>query len=374
MRRSNIINLIIFYSIIIFVIIYMIYKQATSIFKKNNNITKMNSGINEVLNLMNQKYNTTLSSFHSEDAKYKDKALRDFYILSSYNSCCSGDFENDYVDLDSLKLVIKLGVRFLDFEIYELNGEPVIAASSNNSIYAKGTYNYILLSDALDIVNSHSFSSGTCPNANDPLFIHLRFKVDNANITQNFYDKTAQLYTNKIPQTMRADMKYNYQYNGQNIFAEDINNFRGKTILVCDMNGSQLTGKLNECTNILVDGVFLQTQKNYDIINTHDTSLVIDHNKKNAMIVTPDLTNGNKNIDFGIMQRFGVQFACFNIQNIDSHLIYTLNTFYKNQSAFILKPENLRYIPVTIDKPLPQNPKLSYAQRVINKPYFTHVI
>lgn len=375
MNNSNIFSLILFYSLIFFVIIYIFVKQLRNYTKKNRNINNMKNEINELKDLMNSQYNSTISSFHTQDAQYKDKCLRDFYVLSSYNSCCSGKFDNDYVDIQSLILVISTGARFLDFEIYELDGVPVVAASSNNSIYSKGTYNYVLLSDVFDTIFTHAFSSGSCPNPNDPLFINLRFKIDNSKISTNFYDLVANYYTSSIPQSKRADMKYNNQFNGQNLFSENINNFNGKAILLCDnINNSNISEKLNECTNAVVDGVFLQTQNNFDIVNTHDSNLIIEHNKKNAMIVLPDLTNSTNNIDFGVMQRFGVQFACMNIQNVDSHLVYTMNTFYQNQSAFILKPENLRYVPVTIDKPLPQNPKLSYAQKVISKPYFTHVI
>ena len=48
--------------------------------------------------------------------------------MSSYNTCCGGDFLRDFVDMVPLNETIKRGARLLDFEIYSLDGEPVVAA------------------------------------------------------------------------------------------------------------------------------------------------------------------------------------------------------------------------------------------------------
>jgi len=37
-----------------------------------------------------------LSSINSVDPEYQHK-LRDYYVKTAYNSCCSGQFKNDYV-------------------------------------------------------------------------------------------------------------------------------------------------------------------------------------------------------------------------------------------------------------------------------------
>ena len=60
-----------------------------------------------------------------------------------------------------------------------------------------------------------------------------------------------------------------------------------------------------------------------------------------------------------------------NKTNDDNNLKYYENFFNKAGSAFVLKPENLRFIPLTIKKPKKQNPKLSFAPRVYKKDYFT---
>ena len=69
--------------------------------------------------------------------------LRDYYIASSYNSCCGNEFFFDYVDYEPLKQVIKQGARCLDFEIYSVDGNCVVAAGKSASYHIKGTLFYL---------------------------------------------------------------------------------------------------------------------------------------------------------------------------------------------------------------------------------------
>ena len=73
----------------------------------------------------------TLSSFNPDDASYQ-YLLRDYYVKTAYNCCCSGQFKNDWVNTCALKTAIGQGARVLDFEIYSVNNQPVIATSSVN--------------------------------------------------------------------------------------------------------------------------------------------------------------------------------------------------------------------------------------------------
>ena len=63
------------------------------------------------------------------------------------------------------------------------------------------------------------------------------------------------------------------------------------------------------------------------------------------------------------------QFVCMNYQNMDNMMMLYLETF-KNASI-VLKPERLRYVPVTVPAPTPQKPELSYATRTISKDYYS---
>ena len=98
-----------------------------------------------------------------------------YYIASSYNSCCAGDFQDSYVDLVPLKEVIHQGARVLDFALYLVNDDVVVGAGPTDSDNVKGTYNSIPVSGPdgiLSTINSYAFQAPT-PNPTDPLFIHF---------------------------------------------------------------------------------------------------------------------------------------------------------------------------------------------------------
>jgi LacI family transcriptional regulator len=91
------------------------------------------------------KYSTpSLSSISAQDPNFSYK-LFDYYVKSSYNSCATGNFVNDWVDMCALKNTIKQGYRLLDFEIYDINQLPKIVSpppKQNNPNWQQ----YILIS------------------------------------------------------------------------------------------------------------------------------------------------------------------------------------------------------------------------------------
>ena len=99
-----------------------------------------------------------LSSININDAAYKYK-LRDYYVKTAYNSCCGGQFKNDYVNVCALKKCIQQGARVLDFEIYSVNDEPVIATSAVENYMVKETYNKVGFDEALNVINNYAFKS-----------------------------------------------------------------------------------------------------------------------------------------------------------------------------------------------------------------------
>jgi hypothetical protein len=119
--------------------------------------------------------------------------LREFCILSSYNTAVTGTF----VNIDMIKHVLERGYRFIDFEIFAKADIPYIGS---------GTANELKLVDILNGITDSAFSQ-PCPNYKDPLFIHLRVKdapgtrgndvlyknistlLNNGNVKQYLYDK-----------------------------------------------------------------------------------------------------------------------------------------------------------------------------------------
>ena len=55
---------------------------------------------------------------------------------------------------------------------------------------------------------------------------------------------------------------------------------------------------------------------------------------------------------------------------VDSNLEFYEDFFASAGYAFVLKPEALRYVEVTIAEPVKQNPELSYATRVTKSNYY----
>ena len=90
------------------------------------------------------------------------------------------------------------------------------------------------------------------------------------------------------------------------------------------------------------------------------------YNKQNMTICLPNLSAKNSNYSARLAMAYGCQFIAMSFQNFDSYMEDYNTVFEEEGSAFVLRPELLRYIPVYIDKPPPADPNLSYAERMNN--------
>ena len=81
--------------------------------------------------------------------------LFDYYIKTAYNACSGGSYKNDFVDICNLKAVIKQGVRCLDFEIYSVNDQPVVATSTSDDYFVKETFNTVSFGDIINTINNN---------------------------------------------------------------------------------------------------------------------------------------------------------------------------------------------------------------------------
>ena len=123
---------------------------------------------------MNNKYGTIngqLKSISSANPN-SNYTLKDYYIKTAYNCCSGGSYKNDYVNTCNLTNIIKQGCRGLDFEIYSINDQPVVATSTSDSYYIKETYNSVPFAEAMKIIVNYAFSTTGAPNPNDPILIH----------------------------------------------------------------------------------------------------------------------------------------------------------------------------------------------------------
>lgn len=293
--------------------------------------------------------------------------FKDYYIKSAYNCCSGGNYKNDFVDTCNLKSLLKQGVRGLDFEIFSINDGPVVATSTSDSYYVKETFNYVNFVDVMNILRDYAFSTSTAPNSNDPIIIHLRIKSTNQAMYQNF----AKLLENYDSILLSKD--YDSENNGTNFGNVPLKNLLGKVIIIVDRSNISFL----ECpefyrfVNMTSNSVFMRALHYYDIKFTPDMTELIEFNKQNMTIGMPDKGSNPENPSSLVMREMGCQLLAMRYQTIDVNVEENDIFFDEKGYAFVLKPDNLRYIPVTIPLPPAQNPELSYATKSVQSDFYS---
>jgi hypothetical protein len=296
--------------------------------------------------------------------------LRDYYIKTAYNCCSAGTNKNDFVNVCALKKCISQGVRCLDFEIYSVDNMPVVAVSSQNAFDVKETYNSVSFTNAMSIISEYAFSGSTCPNPGDPLLIHLRIMSSNKPI----YDIMANALLNTLARRLLGK-KFSYENNGKNLSQIPLRDIMGKVIIMVDKSNPLFSETLlNEYVNIASNSVFMRALRFHDVKYTPDMQELIEFNKKNISIVLPDLSASSKNPSSSLSLNYGCQLVALSFQSYDASLEYYNEMFDTAGSAFVLKPLELRYVPVTIPVPPPANPAYSYEKREITADYYNFTI
>jgi hypothetical protein len=293
--------------------------------------------------------------------------LYDYYIKTAYNACSSGSYKNDYVDIGNLKAVIKQGVRCLDFEIYSVNDQPVVATSTSDSYYVKETFNSVNFSSVMDTIRNYAFSGGTAPNPTDPLLIHLRCKSDN----QAMYSKLADIF--KSNNDIMLGMNYSYESEGKNLGNVPLLQLRRKVILIMDRSNTAFLENIDllEYVNITSNSIFMRLYDFYNVKNNPDINELTEYNKRGMTIVLPDSGASPSNPSGMTCRASGCQMVAMRYQLVDNYLMENALFFDRAGYAFALKPADLRYEPVTIPSPTPQNPDYSYATRTASTDYYS---
>jgi hypothetical protein len=310
-----------------------------------------------------------ISSFNPDNAAYK-YLLRDYYIKTAYNCCCSGQFKNDWVNVCALKNCITQGARVLDFEIYSVKDKPVVATSSVDNYHTKEMYNHIPLDEALNIINTNAFTGGSCPCPNDPLILHFRISSNNKKIYESMADT---IYATIGPKLLGKE--YSYEYTGHNLGAVPLKEFSQKIIISVDRSNPLFEETaLKEYINIASNSIFLRASRDYDIKFTPDSNELIEYNKKYMTLSIPDLSAYYSNVSPALNFSYGCQWVGMCFQNFDSNMQFYSLFFDKIGHSFALKPEHLRFIPVTVPAPTPQAPGNSFTTRTHSTDYYSFSI
>jgi hypothetical protein len=354
LKESTAVLLIVIITLIIILIAFLCYFYYSRLRVRN-------------CSLMDSVYGELNGKIKSIDnSEQFDYTFKDYYIKSAYNCCSGGNYKNNYVDLCVLKDLLKQGVRGLDFEIYSIDNKPVIATSTSNSYYVKETFNYINFVDAMDIIRDYAFSTSTAPNALDPIIIHLRIKSTNQDMYKNFA-KLLESYDSIL-----LSKDYDSEFYGKNFGDVELKKLLGKVVIIVDRSNTSFLEcqEFYKFINITSNSIFMRALHYYDIKYTPDMNELIDFNKQNMTIGMPDKGINPDNPSSLVMREMGCQLLGMRYPKIDTNIEENDIFFNENGYAFVLKPENLRYIPVTIPLPPPQNPELSYATRTVQSDFY----
>ena len=284
-----------------------------------------------------------MSSISTTNEKF-EHTLKDYYIKTAYNACSVGNFKNSYVDLCALKKVIDQGYRCLDFAIYSVDNEPVIATSDIDNYNVKYTYNSVPFDAICETIANQAFSSSGCPNPNDPILIHLRVLSQNSVI----YKKMAEVISNRLKDYILGK-RYSYEYSGKNVGNLNLTDLQQKVIIMIDnSNPMYKSTDLNEFVNISSNSIFMRSMRYDEMRYTPDMDELINYNKKNMSIILPNYSIKNDNPSFALALKFGCQMMAMSIQNNDSNLEFYNKYFSDRATAFVLKPANLRHEPSTV--------------------------
>jgi len=310
--------------------------------------------------------NGNLRSINSADSNC-NYTFKDYYIKTAYNCCSGGNYKNDFVSICNLKDIIKQGIRGLDMEIYNIESTPVVATSTSDNYFVKETYNYVEFGSVMNTIVNYAFSNSTCPNPQDPIVLHLRIKSNN----QDLYTKMADIF--KSNNTYLLDKEYSFENRNRNLGDAKLMDLAGKIVIIVDrLNTSFMENKeFLEYVNMTSNSMFMRALSYYDVKYTPDLQELQEYNKKNMTIAMPDKGSSPDNANPIVVREAGCQMIAMRYQNVDQYLEENIVFFDRANYAFALKPERLRYVPVTIPDPTPQNPELNYATRTFSTDYYS---
>lgn len=331
--------------LVIGIIIIFIFFFFTYIFI---NLRKRSYNCNVINNNISQTKIKPITELTDYNTILKNKTIKELFIKTAYNCCCTGNLKNDYVDKCALYNCAKYGVRALDFQIYSLNDKPIISASSlpmgSDSFKYKELYNSLSFGETMtDVKRIFLNDQNQCNNTNDPLFLIFRLYTNKRSAMDEMYDILIQIFDNS-----------NYLYYRPNSALDDIslNEIMGKVVIIVDGGSSSnySSSKLNKISALNLGTQINKIYRETDIIdeiantNLNDTSSGTNIFKTNLNLLYPDL-NGNVNnydsITSGI--NLGVQFIAMNYQLNDEYLIQFENVFTdrkttdKTSTSMILK-------------------------------------
>lgn len=292
----------------------------------------------------------------SQGNKYEYE-LRDFYIKTAYNACCSGKFKNDFVDLCALQLPQIHGARALDFQIYSLKNEPIVACSTSSSHNFKESINHLTFNEVISKVNQLFAVDLDYGLRDSPLFLIFRMHTRNREI----YDKMASTLLEYMDSSRFE--RYNstsnsYDDHNYHLMRKKMNDMTSKIVFIVvhsEQNNSYIERtKLGELVDIYGgDMMNMKLYRYNELKNAQNKDLLKEESKIKMMYCMPEMQNSSSNYNFLIPMSLGFQFVGMNFQQPDVDM-NEYNSFFttsygsgSNTShvSFIKKPDQFIEIP-----------------------------
>jgi len=258
--------------------------------------------------------------------------IKQLVFKSAYNCCCIGGMKNDYVDLCALNNCYRAGVRVLDFQIFSLNNNPVISASTVNQNEYKELYNYLSFSEVMNNINYLFLNSNIHKNNNQVLFLNFRVNSNNIEI----YNKIAGILIDTF--SGGSEILKNTQIDKDlNMFTLD--ELKNKVVIMVDLNASpKMKNSFIKTELSKIALVNFGIGSKYHSLYANEASL---QSGVELSAIYPNKTAYSNNYDYndkGVSNSFN--FIFMNFQKKDYYLSNYL-MYFTNSSSF-----QSQYIPI----------------------------
>lgn len=191
---------------------------------------------------------------------YKKYTLCDFHIKSSHNTAATGFKKYDYVSLDMIYETLRLGARYIEFEIFakeqNLEAVPVVSIGSKTGDW-KMTANVLECQKVFDLLAVHAFSQKLLLNYRDPLFIFLDIKTDNVKVLNKLAEIIETVFRINL-----LDKRYNYQR--MNISEAKVCDLLDKVVIMSSKG--YVNSDLERLINISTESPFLERLTYSDLV------------------------------------------------------------------------------------------------------------
>jgi len=286
-----------------------------------------------------------------------DNLLTDYNVAGSGYSILAAKTVYSYVTADALTKVVDAGARILDLHVYDVGKVPVVGIADEKTKKML-TYNTVPFEDCCVAIANSAFKTSS------PFILSIVFHTDDTVIL----NKCSDILKNTLRKFM-LDSSYSYQR--KNIALEPICNLLNKLVIV---SGEHHKGNgMDELVNISWSSSLCRRLTYTQAAQTYDHDELIEYNRRNITLVVPDLdtasmANQSAEICFG----YGCQWVLMNYGSLDNAMEIYTGRFV--DSSFTVKPEELRYKPVTYKAPPPQNQNVSFQPKRMTSPLFDMTI